>query len=100
MLEFGIGKNGFGSLYKNHVNKVFGLDIYDYSALHPGVDFILSDGKEIPLPDESVNLVVSHSVLLRKIIFSVNKPAECGLNYCPLLVSFCLSLSEDFFSKP
>lgn len=63
MLEFGIGKHGFGSLYKNHVNKVFGLDIYDYSAQHPGVDFILSDGNSIPLPDESVNLVVSHSVL-------------------------------------
>jgi len=63
VLEFGVGKHGFATFYAKHFSKVFGLDIYDYAAFHPGIEFLLSDGNNIPLPDESVDLVVSHSVL-------------------------------------
>jgi len=40
-----------------------GIDIEDYSKHHPGVEFVLSDGLSIPLPDASVHMTVSHSVL-------------------------------------
>jgi len=61
--EFGIGKWGFGRFYLQHVKRVIGIDIEDYSARHPGVEFALSDGETIPIEDAAVDMVVSHSVL-------------------------------------
>jgi SAM-dependent methyltransferase len=61
--EFGIGKWGFGHFYAEKFSKVYGIDVEDYSRYHPGIEFLISDGDTIPLPDQSVDLVVSHSVL-------------------------------------
>ena len=61
--EFGVGRWGFARFYNEYVNSVVGIDIADYSRFHPGVEFVVSDGVNIPLADESVDMVVSHSVL-------------------------------------
>lgn len=61
--EFGIGRWGFGQFYAKRFKKVYGIDIEDYAAYHPGVEFILSDARRISMPDGSVHLTVSHSVL-------------------------------------
>jgi len=63
LLEFGTGKDGFAKFYGEHVTQSIALDVQDYSSFHPGLKFIVSDGKSIPLPKESVDLVASHSVL-------------------------------------
>ena len=63
LCEFGIGKKGFASFYMEKVKKAYGVDLVDYSSYHPEVEFVVSDGKHIPLPDESIDIVVSHSVL-------------------------------------
>lgn len=61
--EFGVGIGGFARFYAEHCQKVIGIDIEDYSEHHPGIDFVLSDGLDIPLPTASVDMVASHSVL-------------------------------------
>ena len=61
--EFGIGRWGFARFYARHVSSVVGVDIEDYSAHHPGVEFVVSDGYTVPLADDSIDLTVSHSVL-------------------------------------
>ena len=81
--EYGIGKYGFGTFYLKKFSKVYGIDIEDYSARHPGVEFLLSDGDTIPLPNESVDLVVSHSVLehvrdLSKSLTEINRILVVG----------------------
>lgn len=64
LLEFGIGKWGFGKFYKQKFETVYGLDVEDYSSQHPGVNFLLYDGvSPIPLEDKSLDIIVSHSVL-------------------------------------
>jgi len=64
VFEAGQGLYGWSDLYKKYFRKVIGADIKDCSAYHPGVESIIADlCKEIPLPDESVDFVVSHSVL-------------------------------------
>lgn len=61
--EFGIGRIGFGSFYKEHCARVIGIDVVDFSENHPDLEFVLSNGTDIPLPDECCHAVVSHSVL-------------------------------------
>jgi SAM-dependent methyltransferase len=64
LLEFGIGKWGFGQFYKEKFDTVYGLDVEDYSSHHPGVKFLLYDGvSPIPVEDKSLDIIVSHSVL-------------------------------------
>ena len=63
LLELGVGSHGFARFYREIFARVIGVDIIDYSECHPGIEFVLSDGKSIDLPDESVDIVVSHSVL-------------------------------------
>lgn len=64
LLEFGIGKWGFGQFYKQKFDTVYGLDVEDYSSQHPGINFLLYDGvSPIPLEDKSLDIIVSHSVL-------------------------------------
>lgn len=64
VLEAGQGKHGWSDLYRLFFDNVLGSDIEDYSAYHPGVKSLVCDFCDhIPLPDQRVNLLVSHSVL-------------------------------------
>ena len=61
--EFGVGKWGFAGFYKKHFQRLLGIDVVDYSKFHPGVEFFLSDGYNTGVKTESMDMVVSHSVL-------------------------------------
>lgn len=64
VLEAGQGKYGWSHLYRQYFDAVCGADLRDFSAYHPGVESIVCDLCScIPLPDESIDLVVTHSVL-------------------------------------
>jgi SAM-dependent methyltransferase len=64
LLDFGCGRQGYVNLYREHFGRCMALDITDFSHRYTdGVEFMLSDGREIPLPDRSVDVVVAHSVL-------------------------------------
>lgn len=64
VLEAGHGPHGWSDLYAEHFETVYGADIEDYSSFHPGVISIQCDfTREIPLPEDSVDLLVCHSVL-------------------------------------
>ena len=63
LLELGTGPAGFAPFYAERVARVVGTDVTDFSAAYPGMRFVLSDGRTIPLGDESVDMVASHSVL-------------------------------------
>src|ERR1700694_3051175 len=64
LLDFGSGRNGYVNLYLEHFGRVIALDIVDYPADYTdGIQFLLSDGRKIPLPDRSVDVIVAHSVL-------------------------------------
>lgn len=63
LLELGAGPSGFAPFYAERVAHVVGTDVADFSASYPGLRFVLSDGRTIPLGDESVDMVASHSVL-------------------------------------
>jgi SAM-dependent methyltransferase len=65
LLDFGCGRSGYVNLYCQRFAKCFGLDIVDYAAHYDSeeVEFVLSNGSDIPLPDRSVDVVVAHSVL-------------------------------------
>jgi SAM-dependent methyltransferase len=64
LLDFGCGHTGYISLYSEHFGRSVGLDVVDYAARYDeGIEFLLSNGRDIPLPDRSVDVVVSHSTL-------------------------------------
>jgi SAM-dependent methyltransferase len=64
VVEFGQGRFGWSDLYAKLFETVYGVDIEDYARFHPGVRSIRADfTKTIPLPAQSAELVVSHSVL-------------------------------------
>lgn len=64
ILEAGHGNNGYARFYAKLFEEVYGVDLKDYSAYHPGVKSLVADLTEwVPLPTGSVDLVVSHSVL-------------------------------------
>lgn len=65
ILEFGIGiKGGMIDLYRLPHQTAYGVDLHDWSAkCPPWVKFIVSDGVTIPLDDDVVDLVYSHSVI-------------------------------------
>jgi SAM-dependent methyltransferase len=64
VIEFGHGQYGWSDLYAKFFPTVYGVDIEDYSRFHPGVRSIRADlTKEIPLPSQLAELVVSHSVM-------------------------------------
>jgi SAM-dependent methyltransferase len=68
MLDFGCGRIGYSRYYCRHFRRCIALDIVDYSKAYAktdieNIDFVHYDGKEIPLPDRSVDVVISHSVL-------------------------------------
>lgn len=63
ILDFGVGKDGYAQFYAAHSKIAYGLDLYDVSDCYDNVTTILGDGKTIPLPDRSIDTIVSHSVL-------------------------------------
>lgn len=64
LLEAGQGKYGWSDLYRKSFARVIGVDIEDYSQYHPNVESLKHDlTQPLPLPEQSVDLVVSHSVL-------------------------------------
>lgn len=78
LLEVGVGDQGFANLYKNKVGRYIGLDVMDYSKYYEDIDFIVYDGLEIPIKNNSVDVVVSHSVLehvsdIAKVMAEINR---------------------------
>lgn len=64
ILEFGAGRNGFIEYYTGANQNGHALDIADISGCYePRIKAVISDGRTIPLPDASIDLVVSHSVV-------------------------------------
>lgn len=65
VLEFGCGKRGLLDLYRRPGQKAIGVDIHDYRKLwrEKDIQYLQSDGRTIPLPDKTVDLVISHSVV-------------------------------------
>jgi SAM-dependent methyltransferase len=65
LLDFGCGKNGYVKLYNKYFGRCYALDIVDYFAKYygDGIEYLFSDGRVIPLPDRSLDVIVSHSVL-------------------------------------
>lgn len=81
--EFGVGKWGFGRFYAEKYKKVYGIDIEDYSSFHPNVEFILSQGVELEMQDQILDIVFSHSVLehvedLVSVISEINRVTKIG----------------------
>lgn len=103
--EFGVGKWGFGRFYSEKYKKVYGVDIEDYSEFHPNVEFILSKGEKIDIPDQTVDIVFSHSVLehvkdLNQVMSEINRMTKVGgyfyLTVNPLYYS---SFGAHLYSK-
>lgn len=64
VLEAGHGSTGYARYYAQLFDRVYGIDLKDYSIFHPGVTSLVGDlTQQIPLDAGSVDLVVSHSVL-------------------------------------
>lgn len=84
VLEAGQGKYGWSDLYRQSFSQVYGVDIEDYSQFHPNVESLQHDlTKPLPLPDKSVDLVVSHSVLehiieVPDVLANLNKVLRVG----------------------
>jgi len=96
VLEFGIGKCGFGTFYKKYFNRVYGADIFDYSSFHKGVEFLVLENNRIPLPDNSIDLLASHSVLehvddINKVLLEFNRVVKVG-------GTFFLTVSPLYYS--
>lgn len=99
VLEAGHGMLGWANLYKHFFARTYGIDIEDYSKYHPGVESITCDlTQHIPLPDQSVDLIVSHSVLehvfgLPKALANLDRILKVGgyvyITIDPLYYSAC-----------
>lgn len=64
VLEVGAGRNAWASLYLEHFDDVVAADLNDFSADNPGVSYVVADITHgLPLPDQSIDLAVSHSML-------------------------------------
>lgn len=63
LLEVGVGSDGFASFYKSAVGKYIGLDVEDYSNFYRDVKITVYDGYIMPIEENTVDVVVSHSVL-------------------------------------
>jgi ubiquinone/menaquinone biosynthesis C-methylase UbiE len=65
LLDFGCGKAGYVRLYRPYFARAYALDVVEHFAnsyADDDVTFVHSDGSTIPLPDEGVDVIVSHSV--------------------------------------
>lgn len=100
VLEFGSGRFGYIDFYKQYFKTSIALDIYDFSKSYDSdVRFVMSeDERTIPLPDRSVDLLVSHSVLehvvdIAQTIQEINRVLKIGgiayLTVSPLYWSSC-----------
>ncbi len=64
VLEAGHGSTGYARYYAQLFDRVYGIDLKDYSLFHPGVTSLVGDlTQNVPLDPGSVDLAVSHSVL-------------------------------------
>ena len=65
VLEFGCGKTGYVHKYKQTNMRAFGVDLADLEAFWSprDVEYIQSDGATIDIPDNFIDLLVSHSVV-------------------------------------
>jgi SAM-dependent methyltransferase len=65
VLDFGSGPRGYILEWSSYFSKAFATDIRDFTTAYSstGVSFVKSDGNRVPLPDGSIDVVVSHSVL-------------------------------------
>jgi SAM-dependent methyltransferase len=65
LLDFGCGPTGYVNLYSKHFGRCLALDIVDCAGDYhrDEIEFVLSNGRDIPLPDRSVDVVTAHSVL-------------------------------------
>jgi SAM-dependent methyltransferase len=83
MLEVGVGPDGFVQLYSKKAGHFIGLDVTDYSDKYEDIDYIVYDGLTIPLANDSVDIVVSHSVLehvadVSKTLSEINRILKVG----------------------
>ncbi len=65
-LDFGCGRHGYCLEYRNLFKSGYAVDIQDFSEHYrddQGITFLMSDGKSIPLKDNSLDFVLSHSAL-------------------------------------
>jgi len=65
MLEIGSGPDGFAPFYSEYVKHFIGLDVDDYTNSYkniPNVHILLYDGVTFPVPDKSIDIIVTHSV--------------------------------------
>ena len=100
-LEFGCGRFGYINHYKEFFDKNYALDIYDFADCYKdsGVEFILSrDQLTIPLNNECIDVIVSHSVLehvidIEKTLGEIDRVLKIGgvalLTVSPLYYSSC-----------
>jgi SAM-dependent methyltransferase len=92
VMEFGCGRFGYISLYKEYFKGAIALDIDDYSdSYSQDIKFVVSDGFNIPLPNNSVDVVVCHSVLehvvdLEKSLSEIHRILKIG-GYAYLTIS-------------
>jgi SAM-dependent methyltransferase len=85
LLDFGCGPRGYVLDWKNVFGDCIGTDIRDFSSEYKGTDikFATSDGIRVNLPDQSVDIVVSHSVLehvgnLPAVLSDLNRVTRIG----------------------
>ncbi len=86
ILEVGCGPYGFAPFYASISDKYVGIDIDDYTNYYGDVgnaSIIKYDGVHFPLRDESIDLVVSHSVFehvmdVRSVIEEVHRVLRVG----------------------
>ncbi|MEQ9321510.1 MAG: methyltransferase domain-containing protein [Polyangiaceae bacterium] len=100
LLDFGAGRDGYVKLYAPSFERSYALDLYDYTAEYEGlpIEFIVSDGHRIPLPQGTVDLVVAHSVLehvadVGQVVREMDRVLRVGgvayLTISPLFFSYC-----------
>ena len=98
VLDFGSGPRGYVLDWKGMFKQAFATDIRDFSAAYDGtgVTFVQSDGETVALPDQSIDVIVSHSVLehvhdLDLILTDMNRMLNTGglayLTVAPLYYS-------------
>ena len=64
VLEIGVGPNGFPPFYAEMFRSYVGLDVDDYRKNYADIinaRVLMYDGLTMPLPDASIDLIVSHS---------------------------------------
>lgn len=92
-LDFGSGPRGYCLDYASLFKKMYATDLRNFSEAYVGtpVEFVESDGERVALPNSSIDVVVSHSVLehvhdLDVILSDMNRMLRSG-GYVYLTIS-------------